>query len=103
MSIEATCKNCGTKYRVDDRLAGKTAKCKRCGELVPIPSGSPDDTNTSAVDLFALKPEEAAPETSYEEKGPLIPPIVADIILPLLVSIACFAGIAWMLIPRAIH
>src|SRR5689334_21005169 len=102
MSIEATCKNCGARYRVDDRLAGKTAKCKHCGSLVPIPSNDPADTHTAPME-FALAPEVEKQETAYEDRGPLIPPIVSDVILPLIVSIICFACIAWMLIPRAMH
>jgi hypothetical protein len=37
MSIEFTCSDCGKRYRVDDRFAGKSAVCKKCGATVVVP------------------------------------------------------------------
>lgn len=31
------CANCGKKYSVDDKLAGKKAKCKACGAAIVVP------------------------------------------------------------------
>ena len=36
MSIDVTC-NCGTKYRVSDGIAGRQARCKRCGVTIRVP------------------------------------------------------------------
>ncbi len=43
--IEFSCPSCQKPYRVNDELAGKTAKCKQCGSAfqVPFPAARPDD------------------------------------------------------------
>lgn len=35
--IEFTCPSCQKHYRVNDELAGKTAKCKQCGSAFQVP------------------------------------------------------------------
>ncbi len=37
MAISFSCINCAKKYKVDDSLAGKTAKCQGCGQPIKIP------------------------------------------------------------------
>lgn len=37
MSIRFTCPSCQTAYTVDDKNAGKKAKCAKCGETIDIP------------------------------------------------------------------
>jgi hypothetical protein len=37
MPIEVACRQCNTRYRVLDTLAGKTAKCKKCSAKISIP------------------------------------------------------------------
>ncbi|MGE0756228.1 MAG: hypothetical protein AB7F89_14035 [Pirellulaceae bacterium] len=37
MTITTTCAGCGTQYQVGDALAGKRAKCKRCGQIITVP------------------------------------------------------------------
>jgi ribosomal protein S27E len=41
MSIQVGCEGCGKIYTVDDRFAGKKAKCKTCGAVMTVPGGSP--------------------------------------------------------------
>lgn len=38
MVIAFTCPGCMTPFRVPDRVAGKTAKCKKCGGTIKIPA-----------------------------------------------------------------
>ncbi len=45
MPIKATC-SCGQKFTVNEALAGKRAKCTKCGDFFTVPQ--PDD----AVDSF---------------------------------------------------
>ena len=40
--IEFSCPSCSKKYRVQDSFAGKTARCKECGEPMPIPAAAMD-------------------------------------------------------------
>lgn len=37
MPIAVECEQCQARYQIDDRFAGKRAKCKRCGQVMPIP------------------------------------------------------------------
>lgn len=48
MSIAVGCK-CGTSFKAPDELAGKRAKCSRCGAILDIPKGPPDLHPTSGV------------------------------------------------------
>ena len=40
MSVAAQCGGCGKKYTLDDRFAGKKAKCRECGVVFSVP-GAP--------------------------------------------------------------
>src|SRR5438552_17608004 len=40
MSIPIRCEPCDADLKVPDRLAGKKAKCPRCGEVIPVPASS---------------------------------------------------------------
>src|SRR4051794_6370458 len=40
MSIQVGCEGCGKIYTVDDRFAGKKAKCKTCGAVMTVPGGA---------------------------------------------------------------
>ena len=41
MAVPVQCEQCQAKYLIEDRFAGKRAKCKRCGNVmsIPMPSG----------------------------------------------------------------
>ena len=41
MAITVTCAQCGQGYRVKEHLAGKSARCKKCGHAMPIPALQP--------------------------------------------------------------
>src|SRR5688572_17733404 len=41
MPLPVQCGHCGARYNVDDRLAGKRAKCKKCGGVLSIPEPEP--------------------------------------------------------------
>ena len=41
MTISTSCPGCKSKYNVADSMAGKKAKCKKCGAILAIPK--PDD------------------------------------------------------------
>ncbi len=44
--IQVQCTNCQKIYKLDDRLAGKTAKCA-CGKLLVVPNLQPEHQETS--------------------------------------------------------
>ena len=49
MSLEYQCPGCGTRYTLQDALAGKRVKCKKCGESVRVPTNGATDVDQSAV------------------------------------------------------
>ena len=46
MSIPIQCPGCGKRYRFDDRVAGKKARCP-CGRTIEVPGPAPDTAPTS--------------------------------------------------------
>lgn len=40
MPIRVVCDQCQAKYLIPDEHAGKKMRCKKCGEICPVPSGS---------------------------------------------------------------
>ncbi|MBX7073118.1 MAG: biopolymer transporter ExbD [Pirellulales bacterium] len=67
--IRTRCAQCGRKLKAPDSLAGRKAKCPRCGAEVPIPKPvrQPADSAQESVDspLAALVP--ARPSRDHEE------------------------------------
>lgn len=49
---------CGARYRVPEKLAGKRVKCKQCGSPIPIPvpEPAPEAADEYEVDLLADEP-----------------------------------------------
>lgn len=60
MPIPAVC-SCGTKYKVNDSLAGKAAKCKKCGSVfkIPVPQAEDLDDILSISQADAILPGQA--------------------------------------------
>ncbi len=63
MSISINCNQCGKQYNVEDKLAGKRAKCTQCGAVLVIPSAQPPAAaDPPLADLSALvDAEESSP------------------------------------------
>jgi len=53
--IEAQCTSCGTHYRVQDKMGGKSAKCKKCGGVVQIPSAAANSSIPMGSDRETIK------------------------------------------------
>src|SRR5690349_4378627 len=53
MAVPVQCEQCHAKYMIDDKFAGKRARCKRCGNIMSIPA--PDES----PDLIAMDDTEA--------------------------------------------
>ncbi len=64
MAIEFVCSHCSKPYRVKDELAGRTAKCGKCGERMQIPQPGKVVTKSPA----AAQPA-AASKTPAAAKG----------------------------------
>lgn len=68
MSIETKCPHCGTSYTLDDALAGKKARCKKCKNVFAIPAvrRKPDEVTAGGVAVYrepAQRPAAAGAET----------------------------------------
>ncbi|NLS96760.1 MAG: TIGR00266 family protein [Planctomycetaceae bacterium] len=63
--IEFTCPSCQKHYRVNDELAGKTAKCKQCGGTfqvpMPVVPAEVDEYAVSSAPVAASVQASAAP------------------------------------------
>lgn len=68
MAISVVCSGCQSSYQVPENLAGKRAKCKKCGATMEIPqplraaSGGGMFDDLDSVGLTPLPSEPAAPE-----------------------------------------
>ena len=52
MSISFQCSHCQRSYTTSEQLAGKTVKCKNCGQPIKIPSAPPP--SPADVDVYGL-------------------------------------------------
>jgi hypothetical protein len=75
MPILAVCPHCQQNYHVDEKFAGKSAKCQACGKSFAVPVPQPDplgDVAALASALPSLAPPEytVAPAPSNPLRGP---------------------------------
>jgi hypothetical protein len=73
MALSVQCDACGARYSVGDNLAGKRAKCKKCGATMQIPkpaadAGAEDESLAALMDL-ARDSGEAPPPASRPKGG----------------------------------
>src|SRR5687768_843050 len=87
MSIDAQCKSCQKRYRVNESLAGRVAECKHCGAKFRIPYRSAvvrledeldaEMTQAAAASASASKAGAAHAAAgnvrTFEEYAPLVP------------------------------
>ncbi len=65
MAIKFDCPNCGKTYKVDDKLAGRNAPCKACGQTLTIPAVQSDEVlDASSLDEIPPPPPTAGPVTA---------------------------------------
>jgi len=53
--ITAQCTACGAHYKVRDGLAGKSAKCKKCGATITVPLANADSSIPMGSDRDTIK------------------------------------------------
>ncbi|MCR9198448.1 MAG: TIGR00266 family protein [Planctomycetaceae bacterium] len=73
--IEFACPECQKKYKVDDKLAGKKAKCKVCEAIMHIPELDDDDDVIEDVpveEVAAAPPRRRRKAGSAAERGKTI-------------------------------
>ncbi len=72
MPIKFQCTHCSAKYTVDDRLAGKQARCKKCEQALQIPQAA--STPATAPARVAAEPIEKATPVTVLTKAVLAEP-----------------------------
>src|SRR5690242_8222954 len=78
MSINVQCPGCGKRYKVDDRFAGKKAKCQSCGGAIAVPAAASkpaaSDDPSAAMDELektgTVAPEPARVSTAAPAAAP---------------------------------
>jgi predicted Zn finger-like uncharacterized protein len=79
--MKTQCPNCKARFNVDDKYAGKPAKCPKCTKpftieaFVETPAAPPRPSGPPAAP--AKKPEPAPAETPAKNTGPVAPPAKA--------------------------
>lgn len=74
MPIDVTCPGCQTVYPVPEALAGKTIKCKGCGEMMEVPDAPPAAKPVAARPVAARPvpakplPTKAAPRAVVDDE-----------------------------------
>ena len=77
MSIDLACPKCRQKYRLKDELAGKKAKCAKCGESIKVPS--PVAVAKGPASPAAAKPTKPAPPVARPPVAPIATkPVAVD-------------------------
>ncbi len=67
MAISITCPGCQSVYPVPETLAGKTIRCKKCGEMMPVAAAPPAAAPVAAP--VAARPVKPAPRVVVEDDG----------------------------------
>ncbi|MGI9455901.1 MAG: hypothetical protein ACR2NU_05025 [Aeoliella sp.] len=54
MAIAFSCTRCTTRFKVPDRLAAKSCRCKKCGQALQIPAAPPTEAAVAASGVFRM-------------------------------------------------
>src|SRR5687768_13224387 len=56
MALNVTCAGCQSVYPVAESLIGKTIRCKKCGEMMPVEAAAAPVAKAVAAKAVAAKP-----------------------------------------------
>ncbi len=62
-TIKCLCGHCGAKYRLPVEFAGRTARCKKCGNKFDVPRPAAKTLEDSVLDWLTDEEESDQPET----------------------------------------
>lgn len=68
--IQFDCTKCRLHYRVSDKYAGKSVRCKSCGSIIRIPSTGPD--NVGCGDSIKAYNQLLEELSHYEKNAPAL-------------------------------
>ena len=73
--IVFSCRQCATRFKVPDGLAGKQARCKKCGQTLQVPSAPVAVAAVAATGLFrmgAMQPDQPPSGQKPPESKPRV-------------------------------
>ena len=92
--IHFQCPACAARFDVDERLAGRAARCKRCGGRMKIPSDAANEAVRAACCRWAVQGGRGAPPLPRMDHGsPPSPPVAPSRPQP---SLAAGRPINWL-------
>jgi predicted Zn finger-like uncharacterized protein len=68
--IEIHCEQCGSKFRVAEKFAGKRVKCASCKGTITVPAAAEPAAGPLAEEPAAAKPAPAAPTPAVRKPAP---------------------------------
>src|SRR4051812_8232152 len=78
MPITVECSSCGKQYNAPEAMAGKSVKCKNCGQIFQIPGGGEQGIvdELSALSMLERSFHEGEPAPAGVHAEPTPPPSV---------------------------
>jgi predicted Zn finger-like uncharacterized protein len=106
--IQFSCPACGKQYQVSDDAAGRSAKCKRCGEILRVPGkqiGEPEflsepprfETNSGSTGMSEKEKVVTIQQTSKAYKLGMTIGVLIMIVASIPGFLAGVAGCEWVL------
>lgn len=68
MEVVCRCTSCNTQFKVDEKYAGRKAKCPKCATVVFVPAAVPQATGPEKVEIQVGGPRTPSPAPSVSEK-----------------------------------
>src|SRR5687768_223699 len=103
MAIEFACQQCGGQFAAPEELAGKKAKCKRCGAIVTVPIDLPAEPVAVQPRTAVARPVLQAQTRAVQRPQPATLPLPSELsprlsgyTLP--PAAAPSSGVPWLLI-----
>src|SRR6188472_828763 len=79
MAIEFACQQCGGQFAAPEELAGKKAKCKRCGAIVTVPIDLPAEPDSFTPRPVAARPAAQSQARAVHRPQPATMPLPAEV------------------------
>ena len=81
MSIVFFCQSCGSRFEVEARLSGKSARCKLCGQRTSVPKPTELASMAAIPAIPAAEPEMSAGEVGVASRASWIAAATSNLAL----------------------
>ena len=69
MSITVQCSGCGSRFRADDKLAGRRGKCPKCSAAIEVPLFDRRETSKTGIQPTITPDSSSATDEQIQERG----------------------------------